>query len=148
MTHDELARAARTTEAPMFADVVERIACFEAHEPQVCLWCAWGGVVYATDPLEALVCKCPPHTKWVKEKASTLPPVPDWPNARPFLRVVDAGEVCEHWRPTRVGSARMKVMQALGLLDDDTLTKRIERERRERREQKRKRKAAKREAGQ
>lgn len=127
------------TVAPLYANVVDSITSFETHQPQECFWCDNACVVLGIDPLTMLACQHVKHVKTEKGKKGSLPP--DW-DYRPFLKMVDPNEVCEHWRPTKVGSSRMKVMKACGMFDESA-EKRLAKMREEHRAKKRERESRK-----
>ena len=127
------------TVAPLYASVVDSITSFEAHQPQECFWCDNACVVLGIDPLVMLACQHSEHVKFDKSRKQKLPPNWDY---RPFLKMVDPFEVCEHWKPTKVGSYRMKVMQACGMFDESADAK-LARMREERKAKKRERKSRK-----
>lgn len=97
------------------------IRSYEASEPRTCFWCRFGGVVFGMDPFEALACRHAGVSTWKKEKKSTLPV--NW-DGRPWLKCVSPDEACENWAPTKVGSHRMRVMEAMGMFDESRSEKR------------------------
>lgn len=97
------------------------VRSYEAHEPRQCFWCRFGGVVLGIDPFEMLACLNAAVSRPKREKKSTLPV--GW-DERPTLKCVSPDECCERWEPTRVGSHRMKAMEACGMFDEAERTER------------------------
>ena len=93
------------------SSLIEKINWFEESEPRTCLWCARSGIILnAADNIDAVVCMDMNTRKTTKKDA------PSNREYRTYLKVMDSMEQCDRWTPTKIGSNRMKLMDALGLI--------------------------------
>lgn len=99
--------------------IIERMDLFAESEPRICVWCRDCGVVMC-DGVWGYVClRAGNHRQLNKRIKNVITPFPvNTENTRTGIQCVNADEHHDEcFRPTRLTDKRIKLLDAIGLLE-------------------------------
>lgn len=108
-------------------NVIERMDMFAESEPTMCVWCRHCGAVVC-DGLWGYVCLRADNGKVLNRRhKGVIKPFPvNTENTRTGVQCVNADERHDCFEPTKLTDKRLRLLDALGLLDDTRIDSKVQ----------------------
>jgi hypothetical protein len=99
------------------ATILEHLFTFENSEPQICIWCKYCGAII-TSGVWGYACIRSAEDMTKRHKGVIKPFPPNTEDSRTRVQCVNPDERHDCFVPTPATSKRMKLLDAMGLLED------------------------------